>query len=371
MGSNRHAVQLLVGGILTGLLGCTSTGKVLETKAGEPSPSNDGGVKGGTRHRPRPRRPAGWWNRWTRLSFGEWGACHGRFRRRYAAEGEHAPRRQTRRRLPARAGRGRTAAVLPIPTTNTFYQDANCTTPILVESTPVAGACPSAIAVTSYQSAVECPPPPVRVIMRGAPIARPPMVYGWRLGLCVIVTDDESDSSVPEYYETVAAPPSDWVVFTNRAIAPVTSSLSREVWHGEDGSVLDGTMQLGIGDRPCDPVALTYNELVPRYTNYCVPTARRFESTGGFFCRLRVCGQDDNSEPVVHSAAAHHGGPARRHSTDVLDRRSSTTPSATRSRTPLSTPIFWDHVALRSPCSPGRRRTCAVISSTWQPFIRR
>ena len=256
---------------------CSASGVVLETRRGEPSPPNDGGVKspetdGATATVSEAVTPAPRSGTQVEVTA-------------YFAAGQPLAVKDIRDKTHdvscqiglAEDGNQR---CLPLPG-GVVYRDAHCTDAVVVQDRNQGLMCPAAALpkILAYQLGLACPAPALHVASPGASVPKPDTVYEWNSGLCSATqSHDESN-----FFEVIPRPPGDWVSY-QRTVTTITPSLGIETWNGEDGSRFAGHVLLLPSQDPCTPIdPASLDTIVGSGVNRCIPTARQYEATGALF----------------------------------------------------------------------------------------
>jgi len=276
MSRPKSGLSWLAWALMSAIPACSSSGRVLETKQGTPSPSNDGGTKASPADAGAPSADGGTPEEHSGARIAVTGYFSGETLLQVKSVHDKAHDVDCELAL---ADDGATRC-LPLRGA-VVYRGADCTDPVIVVDKFSGFQCPGAPPLPgfiSYSTGGACPAPSVHVVGRGASAATPAQVYTSSAGVCAVTFQYEDAGA--QFFETVPSAPADWVAF-HRDVTVITPALGIEAWRGDDGSRLQGGMTLLPDDTPCVPLAPDSDERSDwTAVNRCIPIARGSEGPG-------------------------------------------------------------------------------------------
>jgi hypothetical protein len=170
-----------------------------------------------------------------------------------------------------------TPRCLPSSAARVVFADSNCTQPVF-EVEPGGPPCwgpPAPPPYAFWQSPSHCPQNGAHLVVPGKEIQQPPQLYDTAnvSGTCQPTTATSLTSftgGTPSFYAANPSPPSDWVTF-EKTIKPLTSQLGVIQWMGSDGSRFVGDTVLLSNGAPCGPGG-THGVTEPGTVYRCMPS---------------------------------------------------------------------------------------------------
>ncbi|HVW25050.1 MAG TPA: hypothetical protein VHC69_06740 [Polyangiaceae bacterium] len=171
---------------------------------------------------------------------------------------------------------------LPAAYAGVVYADADCTEPLMRfgPSEPPCDGPPLPMYALLDDSVTNlCSKSTFHVVISGARIDSPPQLYdnANRDGTC-----QPTSAGTSTIYATNPSPASDWVAFQS-TVTPLTSRLGVIQWSGSDGSRMPGDTVLLSNDEPCDPDKLPSVPPNPDTVSHCIPRNVQNITNGPYF----------------------------------------------------------------------------------------